>query len=363
MWHYFMPTRIYFGERCIEQGKDVLKSLGKKALILTGKRSSKENGSLDDLVKVLSQVGIDYEIFDGVEENPTFSLIRNIVSEYEESSFDFVIGLGGGSPMDSAKAVAVLLKNRELKVEDLYDASKYVEALPICAIPTTAGTGSEVTQYSVLTDDQGFKRGFSHPVLTFPKVAFLDPRYTLNLNQSLTRSTGLDALCHAIEGFLSKRATPLSDLYARESIELISKSLPKLLENPSDLKARADMLLASCLAGMVISQTSTTVAHALGYPLTTFKNIRHGEATAVFLDIVVEQASLEVPEKVDFVKSTLGEVSTFLESVGLNVKVPINEEELELWTTRAKNAPHLQWTRGSFTEDLIKYLYERVRIH
>lgn len=363
MWYYFMPTKIYFGEKCVEQNKDVLKSLGKKALILTGRRSSKENGSLDDLLRVLSQIGTDYEIFDEVEENPTFSLIRSVLSEYKEASFDFIIGLGGGSPMDSAKAVAVLMKNRELKVEDLYDVSKYTEALPICAIPTTAGTGSEVTQYSVLTDDQGFKRGFSHPVVTFPKLAFLDPRYTLNMSQSLTRSTGLDALCHAVEGFLSRRATPISDLYAKKSIELIAENLPKVLQKPDELEARANMLLASCLAGMVISQTSTTVAHALGYPLTTFKNIRHGDATAAFLDAIVEQAVLEVPEKVGFVKSVLGEVSAFLKRVGLDVKVPINEEELELWIARVKNAPHLQWTRGSFTEDLIKYLYERVRIH
>lgn len=363
MWQYFMPTRIYFGERCIEQGKDALKSLGKRALVLTGKRSSKENGSLDDLMKVFSEIGVETVLFDDVEENPTFNLVRTIVSEFAQESFDFVVGLGGGSPMDTAKAVAVLLKNPSLKVEDLYDPSKYSETLPIVAIPTTAGTGSEVTQYSVLTDDAGFKRGFSHPVLTFPKLAFLDARYTLKLSEPLTRSTGLDALCHAVEGFLSKRATPISDLYAKKSIELIAENLPIVLREPGNLRARENMLLASCLAGMVISQTSTTVAHALGYPLTTFKNIRHGEATAAFLDVVVEQASMEVPEKVEFVNSILGGVSNFLKLVGFNVRAEINEEELEVWTKRAKNAPHLQWTRGNFTEELIRYLYERVKIH
>lgn len=361
MWQYFMPTKVYFGEGCVAQGKDAFRALGKRALILTGKRSSKENGSLDDLTKALTEVNIVWELFDGVEENPTFSLVREIVSEYRESSFDFVVGLGGGSPMDTAKAVAVLLKNPELKVEDLYDASKYSEALPICAIATTAGTGSEVTQYSVLTDDDGFKRGFFHPVLTFPKVAFLDARYTLNLSEALTRSTGLDALSHAVEGFLSKRATPVSDVYAKQSIELIAENLPKVLKDPKDLRARENMLLASCLAGMVISQTSTTIAHALGYPLTTFKNVRHGEATAAFLDVIVEQAALEVPEKVEFIKAKVGDMSKFLESVGLKVKVPINDEEIALWTNRAKNARHVQWTRGNFTEELIRYLYERVK--
>jgi alcohol dehydrogenase len=363
MWQYFMPTKVYFGQKCVERASDAFKSLGKRALILTGRRSSKENGSLDDLTRVLSQIGIEWELFDNVEENPSFALVRNIVSEYRDGSFDFVIGLGGGSPMDTAKAIAVLLKNPTLNVEDLYDVSKYNEALPICAIPTTAGTGSEVTQYSVLTDDAGFKRGFSHPALTFPKIAFLDARYTLNLSESLTRSTGLDALCHAVEGFLSKRATILSDLYAKESIRLIAENLPRVLKDPTDLHARENMLLASCLAGMVISQTSTTIAHALGYPLTTFKNVKHGDATAVFLDVIVEQASIEVPDKVGFVKSTLGDVAKFLESVGLSIKVPINDEELMLWTSRAKNAPHVQWTRGNFTEELIRYLYERVKMY
>ncbi len=360
MWQYFMPTKVFFGAGVIKQNVNVFASLGQKALIITGKYSSKKNGSLQDLEEALRGIGISYMVFDEVEENPTFETIRKIVTLYKDEKVDFIIGLGGGSPLDTAKAVAVLLKNKVLKVEDLYDMSKYVDSLAICAIPTTAGTGSEVTQYSVLTDDDGFKRGFSSDVV-FPRYAFIDPLYTVTMSENLTRSTGLDALCHAVEGYLSKRATPTSDTLALESIKLVSQYLPKALRTPQDIVAREKMCLASYMAGVVIAQTSTTLAHALGYPLSTFKNVRHGDATAVFLSAVVDQARYEVPEKVSEIESILGRMDEFLKQVGLNVKVSISEEELDTWVKRVMSAKHVQWTRGIFNEVLIRELYERVR--
>ncbi|AEH50956.1 iron-containing alcohol dehydrogenase family protein [Pseudothermotoga thermarum] len=360
MWRYYMPTKVFFGLDSVKQNWEIFSSLGKNALIVTGKRSSKENGSLDDLKATLQKANVNFVVFDDVEENPSFRTVRKIVEIYVDGNYDFVIGLGGGSPLDTAKAVAVLLKNKKLKVEDLYDPSKYTDALPICAIPTTAGTGSEVTQYSVLTDDNGFKRGFSSDV-AFPKVAFIDPKYTLMMNEGLTRSTGLDALCHAVEGYLSRRATPISDVIALQAIELIAQYLPKVLQNPNDFEAREKMCLASCLAGVVIAQTSTTLAHALGYPLSTFKDIRHGDATAAFLDVVVDQARNEVPEKVEKIESILGKMDEFLKNVGLNVSVEISDEELEIWVQKAISAKHVQWTRGNFDAKLVRELYERVR--
>lgn len=360
MWQYFMPTKVIFSKNVLEKNIDLFKNFGSKALIITGKHSSRKNGSLQDLEKSLQSAGVYYEIYDKIEENPTYSLIREAVYSLRDRNFDFIIGLGGGSPLDSAKAIAVLLKNKDMNVEDLYNASKYEQSLPICAIPTTSGTGSEVTQYSVLTDDSGYKKGFAH-LSIFPALALIDPIYTISMNASLTRSTGLDALCHAVEGFVSKRATPVSDLYAVRAMELIKENLPKALENPEDLGARENMACASCLAGMVISQTSTTLAHVLGYPLSTFKGIRHGDATALFLDSIVNQAEKEIPEKIATIKKIFTDIGEFIASVGLKVSVQITDEELESWVNRAKQAAHNQWTRGIFDEKLLRHLYERVK--
>lgn len=360
MWQYFMPTKIFFSQKVVEKNKEVFKNFGKMALIVTGRTSSRINGSLNDIESVLRSLSIEFYTYDKIEENPTFEQIRQAVKELESYSFDFVIGVGGGSPLDSAKAIAVLLKNRSLSVEDLYDVSKYTSSLPIIAIPTTSGTGSEVTQYSVLTDDTGFKRGFAHDLI-FPTVALIDPLYTMSMSVSLTRSTGLDALCHAVEGFLSKRATPISDLYAVESMRLIKQNLPRALEDQKDFEARAAMSFASCLAGMVISQTSTTLAHVLGYPLSTFKGIRHGDATAAFLDVVVQAAQDEVPHKVDKIREIFGDIRKFIEAADLEIKLQMSDEELEKWTRRVLTAKHMQWTRGTFDESTIRRIYERMR--
>ncbi|HOJ88110.1 MAG TPA: iron-containing alcohol dehydrogenase family protein [Pseudothermotoga sp.] len=361
MWQYLMPTKIFFSQRVVEKNKEIFKNFGAKALVVTGRTSSRINGSLSDIENALKSMGIEFYVYDRIEENPTFEQIRQAVEECKTQSFDFVIGVGGGSPLDSAKAIAVLLRNRSLRVEDLYDSNKYSSALPIVAIPTTSGTGSEVTQYSVLTDDTGFKRGFGHDSI-FPVIALIDPVYTVSMTVSLTRSTGLDALCHAVEGFLSKKATPISDLYAVESMKLIKENLPKALENPNDLEARTAMSFASCLAGMVISQTSTTLAHVLGYPLSTFKGIRHGDATAAFLDAVVHGAESEIPQKVQKVKEIFGDIKRFIESAGLKIELQLSDEELETWVKRALTAKHMQWTRGVFDELSIRKLYERMRI-
>lgn len=360
MWQYFMPTKIFFSQKVVEKNREIFKSFGRKALIVTGKNSSRVNGSLNDIEDVLKSLSVEYYIYDKIEENPTFAQIRQAVEECRSYNCDFVIGVGGGSPLDSAKAIAVLLKNGSLSVEDLYDATKYTSSFPIIAIPTTSGTGSEVTQYSVLTDDTGFKRGFAHDLI-FPVVALIDPMYTVSMSISLTRSTGLDALCHAVEGFLSKRATPISDLYAIESMRLIKENLPRVLQNQNDLEARTAMSFASCLAGMVISQTSTTLAHVLGYPLSTFKGIRHGDATAAFLDAVVQGAQSEIPRKVDKVKEIFGDIRQFIKAAGLDVRLQVSDEELEKWVKRALSAKHMQWTRGMFDESGIRKLYERMR--
>lgn len=353
MWEFYMPTDVFFGDHILSKRGPVMKILGKRALIVTGRTSSKKNGSLDDLTDLLEKLDISYVVFDEVEENPSFASVERAAERFRDEDFDLVVGLGGGSPMDFAKAISVLLKEKDLNVEDLYDSEKIRRWLPVVEIPTTAGTGSEVTPYSVLTDQEGNKRGCR---LMFPVYAFLDPRYTYSMPEDLVLSTGVDALSHAVEGFLSRRATPPSDALALEAMKIIHKYLPKAMGG--DEKARRKMLIASCLAGMVIAQTSTTLAHAMGYPLTTEKGIKHGRATGMVLPFVMNVMREEIPDRVDEVNRIFGKsLLNFLKDLGLYQRVEVSQEELERWSEKASRAKHVSNTPGTFTKEKILMIY------
>jgi alcohol dehydrogenase len=362
MWRLFEPTKLFFGKNSLLENGHLMKELGKRALITTGKSSSR-NGSLEDLKKVLDKNGIEYKIYDEVGENPSFDMLRDARKMYENAKIDFVIGVGGGSPMDFAKAIAVLLKNPLLKVSEIYDTEKYSSMLPVVEVPTTSGTGSEVTQYSVITDDEGNKGGFGSD-FTFPTLSFVDPRYTTTMPPLLTMSTGIDALCHAIEGFVSKRSNPVSKLLAKEAVEIIKSNLEKAMNEPESYEVREKMMYASTLAGIVIAQSGTTVNHAFGYPLTTFKGIRHGQATGLFLVETLKVMAKEAEKEVNEILETFGGASgleKFLENLGVyDAKVKISEEEIEKWSQRTSKAKHLRVTPGNFDFDTVKRIYERI---
>ncbi|MDR2669123.1 MAG: iron-containing alcohol dehydrogenase [Desulfovibrio sp.] len=282
-FQYFMPTRIFSGERCLAEHGAALKQLGTKALIVTGTYSAKANGSLDDAVKALAVNGQAYCVYDKVMSNPTIACAYEGASEAVSNGCDFVLAIGGGSPMDAGKAVALLAaQEKPVPPAEIFSAS-YARALPVAAVPTTAGTGSEVTQYAILTNDAAESKTSVATPLLFPRVAFLDAAYMRGLSQSVTVNTAVDALSHAVEGMLSVRASSVSDALAEQSIALIASCIAAPgLSDPDD-EARRKLLTASTLAGMVIANTGTTAVHALGYSLTYYKNIDHGRANGLLL--------------------------------------------------------------------------------
>ncbi|AMW32794.1 iron-containing alcohol dehydrogenase family protein [Fervidobacterium islandicum] len=354
---FFMPTKVLYGKDVILKNRDVFQSTGESFLIVTGK-SSKQNGSLDDLLDVLE--GKHVYVYDETPENPPLEVVKEVAENCED--VDVVIGLGGGSPMDTAKAVAVLMENKHLKPEELYDKSKYKSAKTIICVPTTAGTGSEVTQYSVLTVN-GRKRGFSHDC-AFPKLSFVDYKYTITLNEALTLSTALDALSHAVEGFLSTKATPFSDTLAVESMKIIKEYLPRLMDDLDNEFYRERMMFASTLAGMVIAQTGTTVAHALGYPLTTEKGVKHGLATAVFLPFELKVAKKHGYEKANRVLEIFDDsLYEFFRSLNVGLNIKISDEEINSWTQVVVNASHLSATPGKYDLETIMQAYNEAREH
>lgn len=356
---FFLPTRVLFGEDVVLKHRTLLSELGESFLVITG-RSSRRNGSLEDLLDALE--GKSVTVFDETPENPSVDFVKAICDKFRAlGRFDVVVGLGGGSPMDTAKAVAVLLENVELDASDLYDATKYRCAKPIVCVPTTAGTGSEVTQYSVLTV-KGWKRGFAHECV-FPTLALVDPKYTLTGDEELTLSTALDALSHAVEGFISTRSTPFADLLALDSVKLIVQYLPKALEDPLNKTYREKLSLASSLAGMVIAQTGTTIGHALGYSLTVEKGVKHGLATAVFLPFELDEARYHVPEKVETLHNIFGgSLRRFFRELNLKIEVQILDEEIGRWSNLVIAASHLRSTPGNYDVEKIRRAYEEVRV-
>ncbi|MDK2886178.1 MAG: hypothetical protein PWP54_736 [Thermosipho sp. (in: thermotogales)] len=343
---FYLPTKLFSN---IDSFSIALEKLGEKFLIITGK-SSAHNGSLDELTKILNKYQKKYEIFNETIENPPKELLELILKRHGKD-WDVIIGLGGGSPMDTAKAIAILCKNN-ISVEELYELEKYNTASKIVCIPTTAGTGSEVTQYSVLTIN-GIKKGFKHEKI-FPTISLLEPKYSLTLPKDLTISTGLDALSHAVESALSLKSNNFSELFAFKAIEIIKDTLPKLINNLENYELRKRMLLASTYAGISISVTGTTIAHSLGYSLTTDKGIRHGLATAVFLPFEIENAKTKNAEKI---VSILGNMLDFLKKLNVEITFSVSEQEINKWSEIVANSSHVKVTPGNYDLQKIKEAY------
>ena len=282
MTNYYMPTKIVGGENCIVDNAPLLGGLGKKALIVTGRTSAKQNGSLDDVVKALEANGQAYTLFDKVTANPTIDSVFEAAGLAQREACDFVIAVGGGSSMDTGKAVAAIAVN-PLPADALF-TMPFDKALPVAAVPTTAGTGSEVTQYAILTNDAvQSKSSLSSPLL-FPRLAFLDARYLLSLSRNTLVNTALDALSHAVEGILGARASAFTDAAAKSGIRAFAECLPALKSSCLDDPAlREKLLFAATLDGMVIANTGTIVVHAMGYSLTYFRHIDHGRANGLLL--------------------------------------------------------------------------------
>ncbi|MGI6776662.1 MAG: iron-containing alcohol dehydrogenase family protein [Acetivibrionales bacterium] len=301
---YSLKTKVIFEEGCVKKYKEEFGKYGKKCIIVTGRNSARKSGALEDVEKVLNGLGIEYLIFDKVENNPSLETVKQGGEEAFKFHADFVIGIGGGSPLDTAKAVAVLAVNRIAPL-DLYKGEYDYMPLPILAIPTTAGTGSEVTQYSILTrPDMETKKSFASEWI-FPKVAFLDARYTESMPHNVTVNTAIDAFSHAVEGYTSKRSTVFSDILAVQSIRLFGQCIDALIDGSVDFESREKLLYMSMLSGMVIAHTGTTIVHSLGYMLTYFKDIPHGKANGYFLAEYLKFNYEVAKDKIDNIISLL----------------------------------------------------------
>ena len=277
-----LPTQIIFGAGEINR-LATLELPGKKALlVISSGNSMRKYGYVDKVVKGLAENGAETVIYDKIQANPIKEHVMEAAAICRQEKCDFVIGLGGGSSIDSAKSIALMACNEG----DYWD---YVsggtgkgltpknKALPIIAIPTTAGTGTEVDPWTVITYNNE-KIGYGLPD-TMPKIAIVDPALMLSVPPKLTAYQGFDAFFHAAEGYLATIATPISDVFALKSIELIGRSLAKAVKNGDDLEARSEVALASTLSGLVESTSSCISEHSIAHAISAlFPNIEHGAA-------------------------------------------------------------------------------------
>lgn len=359
-FRYYMPVKTFFGKGCILKNSGEFSLLGKKAFIVTGKSSAEKNGSLADVKKALDNVNIPYVIYNKIEPNPEVEDMRKAAISAAESGADFIIGIGGGSPLDAAKAIAILAVN-DIDDDTLFGAVYTNRPLPIAAIPTTAGTGSEMTPYSILTFDKISNKKSISTESIFPAAAFLDPAYTETLSPEVTVNTAIDALSHAVEGYLSVRSTNVVKPYALESIKLIGECIPELEQRSFKSDTREKLLYASMLAGIVIAHAGTTAVHAMGYPLTYHKNIDHGRANGLVLYHYlkfVERESEKVKDITDIMGiSGVDEFGEILDRL-LGVKEMLTEQEITEFTKTAIAGKNIANTRPQPEESDIRKIFE-----
>ncbi len=283
---FYMPVNIL---NSID--KNVLKNMGEKCLIVTGKSSAKKSGALDDLTSILNELNIEYFVFDKITENPLTATCCDGGSIAREIGADFVIGIGGGSPLDAAKAICVYSTNPHIINDGIYTEDVKNEPLPLIVIGTTSGTGSEVSGVSVLTRENGRKQSVSGKNY-YAKFAFATPKYTYSVPYTTTVSTALDALSHSIESMFSPRSDFLTQQFALISIKMIYPILEKLncsKELPSQ-NDRDTLYFASLYAGFALNKGGTGFPHGMGYALTEDYNIPHGIACAIFLPQYLTEA-------------------------------------------------------------------------
>ncbi len=281
MAEFIMPPRIVSGAGALESAAEALTKMGRRALIVTDEAMVRL-GNLEKLTDVLEKAGGEFEVFSGVGGEPTDKMVEAGLSVYRERKCDFLIALGGGSPMDTMKAIGAMSVNNG-HMRD-YMGCEIPGPLPkMAAIPTTAGTGSEATKFTIITDTEKDVKMLLRGAALMPDIAVIDPAFTVTAPPSVTAATGLDALTHAIEAYTSKKAQPLTDTLALSAVRRIFKYLPIAYRNGGDLEAREQMSLAALEAGAAFNNSSVTIVHGMSRPIGALFHVPHGVSNAMLL--------------------------------------------------------------------------------
>jgi len=285
---FIVPGQIITGAGALDLAAPTLGTMGKKALIVTDEVMV----SLGNCAKVeaaLRGQGVEYAVFSGVTGEPTDKMIEAGLAEYKKNGCDFLVGLGGGSALDSMKAIGVL-SGYGGAISDFMGKVIDLPMPPMAAIPTTAGTGSEATQFTIITDTQRDIKMLLKGKCLMPGLAVIDPQFTMTAPPKITASTGLDALCHAVEAYTSRKAQAMSDTFALSAVKRIFRSLPAAFRDGADEEARVEMSIAALEAGVAFNNASVTLIHGMSRPIGALFHVPHGLSNAMLMKVCLTYA-------------------------------------------------------------------------
>jgi len=343
-FRFGVSTPIYFGAECIKNNASLLKSYGKRAFIITSRfPQGYKHHALEDLQTIFKDLGIEYKVNMEVQENPPVTSVAEIYADAMTFKPDFLVAPGGGSSMDTAKAVSVLFKYPGKPAMDvLYGAGlpygKTVSegGLPLVVVPTTAGTGADVTGFSVLTrEDTQTKLTMSQMV--FPNVSFLDARYTVDTPPVITHTGALDALSHGIETYINVLSNFMNRSIAEIGFKLFAEFKDAMLENKYSFEQREKMLLASTIQGIAFMQAGTCLPHGMSYPLSHYKHVPHGIAVGMlqpeYLRVIKNQSSvLPIVKMMGF--DSIDAFAAYIKKlVAQDINITVTEKEIDQWAT------------------------------
>ncbi len=317
------PTRIHFGCGIINELSAVVRECGGSKAFLVADPGLKDAGLLDRVIAPLEKADLAYELYTKVDPEPGLTLADKGADLARKAECDCVIGVGGGSAMDIAKAISILLTNGG-KAEDYLGLGKIKKpGVPKIMVPTTAGTGAEVSFTAVFINEKTKSKGGMNGDPLYPEAAVLDPELTVSLPPKVTAATGIDAFTHAIEAYVSTQASAMSDMYAVQAMTLISQNLGKAYANGGNVEARYNMLLGSLIAGKALATAGVGLVHAMAYPLGGMFGIPHGLANAVLLPYVLDYNLIGAPEKYAAVAELMGcEVDKLSDREAANALIP-----------------------------------------
>jgi len=381
---FYVPTDIYVEKDCVKNHAKELLAVGKRALIVTGHSSAKANGSLNDVTEVLNAGGVAYQIFDEVEENPSTDTVGKGAKIARDFGAEFIIGIGGGSAIDAAKAMAILLVNPSVNADELHKTPSHpLDHAPVVAVPTTCGTGSEATPVAIITNHKiNLKKSIPHRI--FPVLALVDGKYLASAKKQLIVNTAVDALAHMVESILNVHSNTLNRMCPEYGLKLWGECKDALLASgnaatkndsgnaapidtqdaaPIDASLYEKLMYTSTIAGMSIAMTSTAVPHGMSYDLTLSKGTPHGPAVGYFLAAYVEVCQKKVPADVEKILSLLGlqSVEEFAEMLQKLIGTCTVTRELrdKFAAAMKTNRSKLDLVPGGITPDEVEYIYDK----
>lgn len=300
-----MPVTLS-GRGASENSGAELKALGAKKVFLVTDEVLWKLGTLEKIAESLRKAGLEFEKYDELPSEPTTDFIRDGTERFRESGADIILAVGGGTPIDTAKGISVMLKNSGRITDYRKPGSILNPGIPLVAVPATAGTGSEVTIFTVITDIETDEKLLITSPYLMPKMAILDPLLTVTMPKGLTAATGLDALTHAIEAYVSVKAQPMTDLLALSAIKLLSINLPRAWKDGNDLDAREKNMLAAFQAGLAFGNSSVALVHGMSRPVGAYFHIAHGVSNAVLLGPVTEFSITGNPSRYADIAAAMG---------------------------------------------------------